>query len=132
MCCLSRSRRAGLSLVVVIYKVAFPRITQLGRLPGTNIYRSILMYPEAETTPGVLVLRIDAAIQFFCCEASAAAVQPGHFEMMRCCFWSFLVVRYRLHFYCCRASKSTSAKLCKSVGHKTSSLATLYRWWCLI
>ena len=68
--------------MVVIYKVAFPRITQLGRLPGTNIYRSILMYPEAETTPGVLVLRIDAAIQFFCCEASAAAVQPGHFEML--------------------------------------------------
>jgi hypothetical protein len=30
---------AGLSLVVVIYKVAFPRISQLGKLPDSRIYR---------------------------------------------------------------------------------------------
>ena len=64
--------RAGLSLVVVIYKVAFPRITQLGRLPGTNIYRSVRMYPDAEPTRGVLMLRIDAPLWFAAIEVGAA------------------------------------------------------------
>jgi hypothetical protein len=52
----------GLSLLVVIYKVAFPRITPLGRLPNSSIYRSTKQYPEAEETPGVFVLRVDAPL----------------------------------------------------------------------
>ncbi|KAL4859014.1 Proton/sulfate cotransporter 2 [Chlorella vulgaris] len=55
----------GLSIVVVIYKVAFPRISQLGRLPNSQIYRSLRLYPEAEETPGVLLLRVDAPLLFF-------------------------------------------------------------------
>lgn len=54
----------GLSIVLVIYKVAFPRISQLGRLPGTSVYRSVVMYPEAESSPGVLLLRVDAPLWF--------------------------------------------------------------------
>ena len=52
------------SLLLVIYKTAFPRITTLGRLPGTEIFRSTKMYPHAETAPGLLLLRIDAPIYF--------------------------------------------------------------------
>jgi hypothetical protein len=62
---------------VVIYKVAFPRISQLGRLPGTSVYRSTAMYPEAEATPGVLVLRIDAPIQFFNIEVRPCCCTGG-------------------------------------------------------
>ena len=29
----------GVSLVIVVYKTAFPRISTLGRLPETEIYR---------------------------------------------------------------------------------------------
>ncbi|KAL4457420.1 hypothetical protein ABPG75_012285 [Micractinium tetrahymenae] len=54
----------GLSLLLVIYKTAFPRISQLGRLPGTTVYRSVAMYPEAEPQPGVLLLRVDAQLYF--------------------------------------------------------------------
>ncbi|KAL4548022.1 hypothetical protein Ndes2526B_g07232 [Nannochloris sp. 'desiccata'] len=54
----------ALSLVLVIYKTAFPRISAIGRLPGTNIYRNIKMYPDAENPPGMLCLRIDASIFF--------------------------------------------------------------------
>ena len=53
----------GLSLLMVIYKTAFPRITTLGRLPGTAIYRSERMYPEAEPSPGLLILRVDGELQ---------------------------------------------------------------------
>ena len=49
----------GLSLLLVIYKTAFPRITTLGRLPGTSIFRSERMYPEAEASPWLLILRVD-------------------------------------------------------------------------
>ena len=54
----------GLSLLLVIYKSAFPRISTLGRLPGTDIYRSERMYPNAEHQAGLLLLRIDAPIYF--------------------------------------------------------------------
>ena len=52
------------SLLLVVFRTAFPRITTLGRLPGTEIFRSIKMYPHAETAPGLLLLRIDAPIYF--------------------------------------------------------------------
>ena len=55
----------GLSLVLVLYKTAFPRIAAIGRLPGTNIYRNIKMYPDAESPPGMCLLRIDASVLFF-------------------------------------------------------------------
>lgn len=53
------------SLVLVIYKVAFPRITTLGKLPGSEVYRSTKMYPNAELQPGMLLMRVDAPILFF-------------------------------------------------------------------
>lgn len=54
----------GLSLVIVIYKTAFPRITTIGRIPETTIYRSNKMYPDAEMVTGIMMLRIDAPIYF--------------------------------------------------------------------
>ena len=54
----------GLSLVVVVYKTAFPRIATLGRLPGTDVYRNIKMYENAKAPAGMLLLRIDAPIFF--------------------------------------------------------------------
>ena len=63
----------GLSLVMVIYKSAFPRISTLGRLPGTDIYRSERMYPAAEHQPGLLLLRIDAPVYFANVEVRGAA-----------------------------------------------------------
>lgn len=57
------------SLLMVIYKIAFPRITTLGKLPGSSVYRSTKMYPAAELQPGMLLLRIDAPIFFANIEA---------------------------------------------------------------
>lgn len=54
----------GLSVLLVLYRTAFPRIAMLGRLPGTNIYRNAAMYPNAEAPEGILVIRIDAPIFF--------------------------------------------------------------------
>ena len=59
----------GLSLLVVVYKTAFPRIATLGRLPGTDVYRNIKMYANAKAPDGMLLLRIDAPIFFANVEA---------------------------------------------------------------
>lgn len=33
----------GLSLIIVIYKSAFPRIVTLGRLPNSTVYRLVVV-----------------------------------------------------------------------------------------
>jgi MFS superfamily sulfate permease-like transporter len=53
-----------LSLAVLIRRVSRPATAVLGRLPGTNTYRNIAVYPKAETIPGLLVFRFDAPIIF--------------------------------------------------------------------
>jgi sulfate permease, SulP family len=41
-----------------------PNTAILGRLPSTNIFRNVLHFPEAETIPGLVILRIDASLYF--------------------------------------------------------------------
>lgn len=52
------------SLVLVLYKTAFPRIASLGRLPGTRVYRNKDMYADVIEPPGMILVRIDAPIYF--------------------------------------------------------------------
>ena len=54
----------GISLLFVIYESAYPHMAVLGKLPGTQIYRNIKQYSDAEQAPGIIVLRIDAPIYF--------------------------------------------------------------------
>ena len=37
---------------------------ELGRLPGTQVFRSIEEYPDSDTYPGLLVMRFDAGLFF--------------------------------------------------------------------
>lgn len=52
------------SLTSLLYRTSRPHSAILGRLPGTETYRNLLRYPEAEETPGVKVLRVDATLCF--------------------------------------------------------------------
>lgn len=54
----------GFSLAFVIHESANPHVAELGRLPGTTVYRNILQYPEAYTYNGIVVVRVDAPIYF--------------------------------------------------------------------
>lgn len=54
----------GVSLLLVIYESAYPHTAVLGRLPGTNVYRNVKQYPEAERYDGIVMVRIDAPIYF--------------------------------------------------------------------
>ncbi len=52
------------SLVVVLRQTTRPHTAVLGRLPGTSHFRNVERSPEAVTTPGIVVLRIDAPLYF--------------------------------------------------------------------
>jgi MFS superfamily sulfate permease-like transporter len=53
-----------LSLLILIRRASRPATAVLGRLPGTDGYRDITVYPEAQALPGLLIFRFDAPIIF--------------------------------------------------------------------
>jgi sulfate permease, SulP family len=53
-----------LSLVVVIYRASRPHMAQLGRVPGTNVFRNISRFKNLEVREDLLMLRIDGPIYF--------------------------------------------------------------------
>lgn len=52
------------SILLFITLNTRPHTAILGRLPNTNIFRNIEQFPEAETLPGLVILRIDASLYF--------------------------------------------------------------------
>lgn len=52
------------SMLVVFARMSKPHSATLGRIPDSTSYRNIDRFPEAEVTPGVEVIRIDAALSF--------------------------------------------------------------------
>lgn len=52
------------SMLVVFARMSKPHVATLGRIPGSTSYRNVSRFPEVETTPGVNVVRIDAAMSF--------------------------------------------------------------------
>lgn len=52
------------SLGAFIYRSTRPHTAELGRLPGTNVFRNFRHFDEAEPVPGVLILRMDASFYF--------------------------------------------------------------------
>jgi sulfate permease, SulP family len=52
------------SMLVVFARMSTPHTAVLGRITRTTSYRNIDRFPEAVTTPGIHVLRIDAALSF--------------------------------------------------------------------
>jgi SulP family sulfate permease len=52
------------SILLFITLNTRPNTAILGRLPGTNIFRNVEHFPEAESFPGLVILRIDASLYF--------------------------------------------------------------------
>jgi SulP family sulfate permease len=53
------------SILFLLKRASHPRITFLGRLPGTDRFADSARYPESEATPQVLVLRVEAGLFYF-------------------------------------------------------------------
>ena len=54
----------GASLLLFVLRTTRPHTAVLGRLPGTQVYRNVLRFPDAETVPGVVIIRLDAPLYF--------------------------------------------------------------------
>ncbi len=54
----------GASLLGFVLRTTRPHTAVLGRLPGTEVYRNVLRYPDAVTVPGVVIVRLDAPLYF--------------------------------------------------------------------
>lgn len=52
------------SLLWFVHKANRPHVAVLGRLPGTSVFRNVRRFPEVETFPGVLIIRVDAPFFF--------------------------------------------------------------------
>ncbi|XP_019167656.1 PREDICTED: probable sulfate transporter 3.3 [Ipomoea nil] len=54
----------GISIFKVLLQITRPKTMMLGNIPGTGIYRDLDHYKEAITTPGFLILSIEAPVNF--------------------------------------------------------------------
>lgn len=52
------------SLVLFIWRSAYPHTTEIGYLPEEDVFRNVDRYPEAQTFPNTLVVRVDASLYF--------------------------------------------------------------------
>jgi SulP family sulfate permease len=52
------------SALAILIKLAKPTVAELGSLPGTREFRNVERFEEAQSIPGVLILRIDASFSF--------------------------------------------------------------------
>lgn len=64
----------GLSLLLALRRFAQPACSELGRLPGSHDFVALALHPQAQRTPGVLVLRPDEPLFFANAEAMAHIV----------------------------------------------------------
>jgi SulP family sulfate permease len=53
-----------ISLLLLLYRIKTPSTVVLGRVPGKDVFRNIKNYAEAETYPGLLILRFDGILFF--------------------------------------------------------------------
>jgi SulP family sulfate permease len=52
------------ALVVLVARIMNPHSAEIGRLPGSETYRNVERFPEAQRVPHVGILRIDVSLNF--------------------------------------------------------------------
>jgi high affinity sulfate transporter 1 len=68
-----------ISLLLVLRRASRPRTTELGRVPGTDLFADVLRHPENERLPGVFVFRVEASLLYF----NTEHVSERFFELLR-------------------------------------------------
>ncbi|KAJ4761239.1 sulfate transporter 1 [Rhynchospora pubera] len=54
----------GLSIFRILFQITRPKIAILGNIQGTDIYRNLHQYKEAQRIPGFIILSVEAPINF--------------------------------------------------------------------
>lgn len=53
-----------LSLIMVVFRAAYPHMARLGEVDGSGIYRNLDRFPQANVPEGALLVRLDAQLFF--------------------------------------------------------------------
>jgi len=56
---------AIVSMLLLIHRAAHPHVARLGRVPGTRRYSDLERHPDNESTPGVLIVRVESGLLYF-------------------------------------------------------------------
>ena len=56
---------AVVSMLLLIRRAAHPHVARLGRVPGMRRYSDCERHPDNETSPGVLIVRVEAGLLYF-------------------------------------------------------------------
>ncbi|HEY3586573.1 MAG TPA: SulP family inorganic anion transporter, partial [Myxococcaceae bacterium] len=64
-----------ISLLFLLRRASHPRVAFLGRIPGTRTYSDLERSPENEPVPGVLIVRVEAALLYFNVEHVREAIR---------------------------------------------------------
>jgi anti-anti-sigma factor len=56
---------ALVSVLLLLRRAARPRVTLLGRIPGTRRYSDLERDPDNETIPGALIVRVESSLLYF-------------------------------------------------------------------
>jgi MFS superfamily sulfate permease-like transporter len=56
---------AAISIVLLLRQASRPRVTELGRIPGTSEYGDLARHPGYERTGGMLVVRCESSLLYF-------------------------------------------------------------------
>jgi high affinity sulfate transporter 1 len=55
----------GMAILLLLIRVSNPRDAVLGRIPGMDGFQDIKDHPQAETVPGIMIYRFEAALLFY-------------------------------------------------------------------
>ena len=69
---------AAISIVLLLRQAARPRVTEMGRIPGSTYYADRSRHPENEAIPGALVVRCESSLLYF----NAEYVRERVFEIL--------------------------------------------------
>jgi len=53
-----------ISILALLYLASNPPVYQVGRMPGTNVFRALKDHPDDQTFPGLLILRTEGVMFF--------------------------------------------------------------------
>ena len=56
---------AAISIILLLRQAARPRVTEMGRIPGSTYYADRSRHPENEAIPGALVVRCESSLLYF-------------------------------------------------------------------
>ena len=64
----------GVSILLIIYRLAYPHIAELGQIPESETYRNLARFDQLNTTDDTLIIRYDAPLFFANCNSFRGAV----------------------------------------------------------